>query len=166
MAHLADRLRLIAIALLLPHAAAAQAPCLQGDAVYADPELSAELVFSRNPEAAMVTNSFTLTVRDTKLDGVVMWTADPLRPDAQLMHGCPQGDVTGTEIEACTPWRGVVYAVAHDGSAGLLPGEDEPAARAVILPDLALSLSTAETIPALAGKPAPFDVFTFRECRR
>ena len=86
--------------------------------------MQAELAFSRVVEAPMLSNSFSLTIGETMLDGIVMWTADPLRPDGALMLDCPEGDVTGAEIDACTLWRGTIYAVDAAGKPGLLPEED------------------------------------------
>jgi hypothetical protein len=141
----------------------AHAACRQADAVYTDQEAQSELAFSAIVDAPALTNRFTLKLGDMALDGIVMWTADPLRPDGMLMLDCPEGDVTGQEIEACTLWRGVIYASDAAGRLGLLPEEKAEAAAALVFPDLALSLAGSGRLPDDATPP--FDIFTFRECR-
>src|SRR5690606_7156060 len=118
----------------------AAAACRQADAIYVDAEARSLLSFSPVADAPVLTNSFRLTLGETGLDGIVMWSADPLRPEASLMLDCPDGDVTGEEIERCTLWRGVIYATDAAGRLGLLPEEKAEAAASLVLPDLAWAL--------------------------
>lgn len=156
---------ILASAWLLANAAGAQTACRQADAVYGEPQAKAVLSFTETAEALALSNRFTLTIGETALDGIVMWTAEPLRPDGTLMLDCPDGDVTGQELEQCTLWRGVIYAVDESGAVGLLPDEKSPAARVLILPDLAFSLGSEGKLPPAAGPVLPFDVFTLSGCR-
>jgi hypothetical protein len=58
------------------------------------------------------------------------------RPNGIMLHGCPEGDVTGEEIDACTVWEGVIYSVDGSGRVGYLPAEGAPAAEQLLFPDL------------------------------
>ena len=40
-----------------------------------------------------------------------------------IMNNCPEGDVTGDDIAACTVWEGVIYSIGADGKVGSLPEE-------------------------------------------
>ena len=51
-----------------------------------------------------------------------MQSADPDRPNGIVMYNCPEGDVTGDDLEACTVWQGLIYGVSAAGQVdNLLP---------------------------------------------
>ncbi|WP_200914051.1 hypothetical protein, partial [Microbacterium sp. Leaf203] len=56
-----------------------------------------------------------------------------------LMYKCPDGDVTGAELQACTLWQGVIYAADETGVVSLLPKKGD-APKTLIFPDLGPSL--------------------------
>lgn len=142
----------------------AHAACPQEMAVYTEVDGDAQIEFSAERAGFVVTNSFRLIVRDDLvLDGMVMWNQGVSRPNGLIMHQCPDGDVTGEELDACTHWEGVIYTVSGDGKVDLI-GQDE-AAETLLLPDLSRQLhysalnSGGET---LVG----FDTFALSGCQQ
>ena len=102
---------------------------------------------------------------DVVLDGVVMWTEDVARPNGMLMHNCPEGDVTGEELAACTVWQGVIYTVSEFGAVGLLPERGAAAAVHLILPDLGPAVRNSPIWGAHGVSKAPWDSFTLSGCQ-
>ena len=135
-------------------------------AVYRDAQNAAGIDFRPTGQAASVTNTFRMALDNgTLLDGIVMWSDGVARPNGFLMKDCPEGDVTGEEIAACTIWQGVVYAVDDKGAVSLLPREGQPAPQTLILADLGPAL---DTLPADGDRPLsklPFDVFALSGCQ-
>ena len=135
-------------------------------ATYADTENTAELEFTPTTESATVTNSFRMLLgNDVVLDGVVMWSEGVARPNGMLMHNCPEGDVTGAELDACTVWQGVIYTSDDKGEIKLLPAEGADAPQKLILADLAHSLTLSSAYGAAGFAKAPFDVFALKSCQ-
>lgn len=134
-------------------------------ATYADRDKAAEINFTPVKESATVTNSFRLLLdNNVVLDGIVMWTQEEARPMGQLMYKCPEGDVTGAEIEACTLWQGVVYAVDEKGEVGLMPHEG-PAPAKLLFPDLGPLLKLSPAYSENAFSKVPWDVFSLNGCQ-
>lgn len=95
-----------------------------------------------------------------------MWSDDPARPNGLLMFQCPQGDVTGAELEACTLWQGVIYAVDGQGEIGLLPGEGSPAPQSLIFADLGYQLRHAPAFANAGLFTVPWDGFKLSGCQQ
>lgn len=134
--------------------------------VYEDRDGVASMNFRPRGDAAAVTNAFRLAFREGFVaDGVVMWTQGVERPYGMVMHECPEGDVTGEELAACTLWQGPVYVAGDDGGLGLLPREGEPAPPQIVLADLAYALSVAPAFTAAGLATPPFDIFELRGCQ-
>lgn len=135
-------------------------------AVFGDRDDAASVEFVPTGESATVTNTFRMVLGEgVVLDGIVMWSADVSRPNGMLMHNCPEGDVTGEELAACTAWQGVIYTADATGGIGLLPAEGTAAPRTLIFPDLGPALSQS---PAYGGKgfsKLPWDVFALKACQ-
>ena len=145
---------------------AAHAACPIELAVYTDRHDVASIDFVPAGELAAVTNRFSMAMREgARFDGHVLWTDEPERPYGHLMHDCPEGDLTGEEIRACTLWQGAIYAVDEDGQAGLLPAEGEPAPAVLILSDLGYQMSVAPAFQAAGPLTPPFDVFSLSGCQ-
>lgn len=152
----------------------AYAACTQDRAIYSDRDDHYTLAFKPAPEDAPVAASNEFTIKQTgaaadqksafKLDGVVMWTEGVARPNGMVMYNCPSGDMTGEELEACTVWQGVIYALKEGADAGLLPNAKEPAAQALLLPDLASSVAAFDFGQAKPAEPLSWEVFRFKEC--
>ncbi|WP_373288621.1 hypothetical protein [Brucella endophytica] len=152
----------------------AYAACTQDRAIYTDRDDHYVLAFKSMPEGAPVTttNEFTITQKGEaadakkafKLDGVVMWTDGVSRPSGQIMYNCPDGDVTGEELEACIVWQGVIYGLKEGAEAELLPKAKEPAAQALLFPDLAGALGATEFGETKPAEPLSWEVFRFKEC--
>ena len=117
--------------------ATAYAACPIELAVYGDPQSGSEIDFTPTGTSATVTNSFRMILdNNVVLNGIVMWNEGVSRPNGALMYKCPEGDVTGGELAACTSWHGVIYTSDDKGSIGLLPAEGVEAPKTLILPDL------------------------------
>jgi hypothetical protein len=136
-------------------------------AVYGDLEQAAELDFTPAKDSATVTNSFRMVLdNDTVLDGIVQWSEDGgRRPHGALMHKCPEGDVTGDELAACTVWEGVIYSSDEQGNIELLPAEGVEAPKKLILPDLGPSLRLSSAYGADGFSKVPWDVFAMKGCQ-
>lgn len=147
---------------------AANAACPIELAVYGDRDDVAGIDFRPTLESATVTNSFKMVLdNDTVLDGVVMWSNDVARPNGMLMHQCPEGDVTGEELDACTVWQGVIYSVDEQGKVGLLPRERIQAAAPskLIFSDLGHSLRMSAAYGPHGFSKVPWDVFELKGCQ-
>ncbi|WP_271897670.1 hypothetical protein [Candidatus Phyllobacterium onerii] len=149
-------------------AAPASAACTQDRAIYTDRDDAYTLRFKHVPEdqPVMTSNEFSIEMNDSdlKLDGVVMWNEGIARPNGIIMYKCPTGDVTGDELQACTVWRGVIYALKEGADADLLPQAKEPAAQALLLPDFSSSMSSFNFKLEKPIETFPWEVFRFKEC--
>lgn len=151
---------------LMPVASGAQgAECLQSDALYADQDRVAVISFDAGFAAAPgVTNRFDMLIGEVALEGIVIWSGGVERPQAILLHDCPEGDATAAELDACTLWQGIVYAVGADGEIGFLPGASELAADRLLFPGLPWQLSFTEAFEAGEIADLPFEVFERTGC--
>ncbi|WP_054310419.1 hypothetical protein [Mesorhizobium sp. 1M-11] len=158
------RLPALIPSLALLGASPALAACPIELAVYGEREQVAEIDFRPSMGSATTTNSFKMVLgNNIVLDGVVLWSSDAARPHGTLMHQCPEGDVTGEELAACTVWEGVIYTADTTGAVDLLPNEHKDAPSALIFPDLAGHLSRSaihDKLPKL-----PWDVFAMKGCQ-
>jgi hypothetical protein len=160
------RAQTLLIVLSLLAASSAHAACPIELATYQDRDGVAEIAFRPVDAQAAVTNRFRMAMRGGPLfEGVVMWSEDPARPNGLVMFNCPEGDVTGTELEACTLWQGVIYAIDDEGEVGLLPGEGKPAPQTLILADLAYQMRSAPAFADAGLFAAPWDGFTLAGCQ-
>ena len=117
-----------ALAAVLATAFPALAACPIELAVYGDLENTAGIDFRPTMDSATVTNSFRMVLDNgVVLDGIVQWSDGVARPNGMLMHKCPEGDVTGEELAACTVWQGVIYTSDDKGNIELLPAEGKTA---------------------------------------
>lgn len=144
----------------------AYAACPMELAVYGDRDKAASIDFTPRGEAAAVTNRFRMLLdNDVVLDGIVMWSDGVARPNGVLMYKCPEGDVTGEELDACTVWRGVVYAGDKSGNIDLLPAERSDAPETLIFPDLAYSLRYSSAYGEKGFSRLPWDIFALQGCQ-
>lgn len=144
----------------------ARAACPIELAVFGDRDDAATVEFVPTGEGAAVTNTFRMVIGDgVVLDGIVMWSADVSRPNGMLMHNCPEGDVTGEELAACTAWQGVIYTADASGGVGLLPAEGTAAPQALIFPDLGPALSHSSAYGEKGFSKLPWDVFALKGCQ-
>lgn len=146
---------------------AAQADCPQERAVYSDAERTVSLEFAPNDGGRMLASNVFRAVmaNGIVLDGVVIWNVGVARPNGIMLHGCPEGDATGAEIDACTVWEGVVYAVDGAGRVGYLPGEGEPAAEQLLFPDLGRAVRYSAVWGEGKVTGVPGDVLALDGCR-
>ena len=143
----------------------ALAACPVELAVYGDRDNAAGIDFRPAAGLATVTNAFRMNLGDgTVLDGMVMWSEGTERPYGTLTYRCPEGDVTGDELEACTVWQGVIYAVDGAGAIDLLPKTGE-APRLLVFPDLGPSLRLSTAYGQGGFTKVPWDVFALKGCQ-
>lgn len=143
---------------------AANASCRQDKATYVDANAGFELRFvPTDSDASASTHQFTLSIAKSalKLQGYVMGSEPVNRSNGMIFNNCPEGDVTGADIAACTVWQGVIYGNIA-GKLDLLPAASAEAAPEILLPDLGPALVTS----AALGKAldAPWDVLTLKGC--
>lgn len=141
--------------------------CKQELSVYSEPEANASLEFT--PAASNGSSSHMFKIKfpenSVVLDGIVMWTEGVARPMGIVMHKCPEGDVTGAELEACTVWQGVIYAVDGAGTVDLLPPEGADSAAQLLLPDFAPALRQSSAYGVGGVSKMPWDVFKMSGCQ-
>ena len=144
------------------------AACLQDHAVYTDRDDDYTLTFKSVPDdgAAVTSDEFTIKMNDSdlKMDGVVMWDKDGGRPNATIRYKCPAGDATGAELQQCTVWKGVVYALKEGADAELLPKAKEPSAQALLLPDFSGAMSSFNFKLEKPLEAFTWEVFRFKDC--
>jgi hypothetical protein len=155
-----------AIALALCAAVPAFAACPIELSVYGDLENAAGIDFRPTMNSVTVTNSFKMALDNgAMLDGIVMWSDQIPRPNGILMHECPEGDVTGEELRACTVWQGVIYTSDSQGNIGLLPAEGVDAPEKLIFPDLGPALRASSVYGVNGFSKVPWDVFAVKGCQ-
>lgn len=143
---------------------ASAAECLIEKATYREAETGVELVFAAaSGENTPVTHGFRSEIGKFKLNGHVLYDPEIERPIGMLMNNCPDGDVTGATIAACTVWKGIVYGIDETtGHVDLLPPEGANAPDALLLPGFGPAI-----LSSVVGKDmesAPWDVFEFKGC--
>lgn len=139
-------------------------------ATYRDTSGVAEIDFSPvilpeegEPE---ISNSFRLLLdNDVVIEGQVKWEGREPRPMATLRYKCPEGEPTAEDLEACTVWNGVVYAVGETGDVGLLPQQGQAAPSKLLFPALGPSLRLSVAYGADGFSEAPEDVFALKGCQ-
>ena len=146
--------------------ATAIAACPIELAVYGDSQSGSEIDFTPTGTSATVTNTFRMVLdNNVVLNGIVMWSSGEARPNGSLMYKCPEGDVTGGELAACTLWNGVIYTADDKGAIGLLPAQGVDAPKTLILPDLRPSLRHSLAYGGSGFSKVPSDVFTLKGCQ-
>lgn len=155
----------IAVAWLAGALPSIAADCAVEKAVYAEPEAGIELRFAPSGEDTPVSHRFTLLAPfvGMKVDGHVLYDPEIERPVAMALDNCPDGDVTGADIAACTVWKGIIYAADRaTGMVGLLPEEGADAPDTLILPGFGPAIAASAFGAAMKARPG--DVFTFKQC--
>lgn len=157
----------LALTTMMLAASSAFATCKQELSVYSEPEANASLEFTPAAPNGSTSHTFTIKFPENSviLDGIVMWTEGVARPVGIVMHKCPEGDVTGDELEACTVWQGVIYAVDSLGNVDLLPPEGADAAGQLLLPDFAPALRQSSAYGMAGLSKMPWDVFKMSGCQ-
>lgn len=142
--------------------------CRQERAIYADRDGAYELAFEPvGSEAAAITHRFKVKAvkGELLLDGHIMMGDEVLRSIGMVMHNCPEGDVTGEEIAACTVWQGIVYPLDLTGApAELVPPKGEEAAQRLLLAGFGPALRFSSAWDDGKLSVAPWDVLTYKGC--
>jgi hypothetical protein len=149
----------------LVSATPALAACPQELAIYED-GTGQSLTFTPPPVGGQAAeHSFSIRIGGQDLQGVVMWSADPDRPNGIIMDHCPDGDVTGEELDVCTVWQGVIYALKPNADAGFLGKRGSDHAVALLLPDFSRAVQNHVFKNPLSGPPKADDVFKMKACQ-
>ena len=140
--------------------------CVQEKAVYGDTDDAYELRFEPTESESSVSNKFKLAVRNTAVvaDGIIMRTDDQHHANGRIMFECPEGDVTGADLRACTVWQGMVYASDLKGHISTLPAGGESAAERLFLPALGPSIQKSSLWGEGKATVAPWDVLSLKGC--
>lgn len=164
---IALRISLLAMMLAAALSPAQAAQCNQERAIYADTQDAYQLTFEPvDPESSASSHSFKVAIKNSALvlDGYVMPSEPVNRTNGILFNNCPEGDVTGADIAACTVWQGVIYA-SDGGKIDLLPQQGANAAGQILLPNLGASLQDSSAWGPKKAEIAPWDVLTLKGCR-
>ena len=140
--------------------------CPQDQAIYADQDKRYELAFAPAvSEAVMTSHQFSLTYKSTGLvmQGYVMDSENGDQSLATLLYQCPEGDVTGADIAACTVWEGPISLHAED-RVEKLPPSDQTAADEILLAELAEGVRNSSVWGDDKVSLAPSDIFTLEGC--
>jgi hypothetical protein len=154
------------LASLLTAGTAMSADCPQEHALYADADGAYEMAFQAvDPESSASSHSFKMRVKNTDLvlDGYVMGSEPVNRSNGMIFHNCPEGDVTGADLAACTVWEGVIYS-NDNGKIDLLPQQGKKAAQQLLLPGFGPSLRASSAWGAKKATIVPWDVLTLKGC--
>jgi hypothetical protein len=141
--------------------------CTQERAIYADDKGIYELSFEPvDPESSASSHSFKMTIKGSKLvlDGYVMPSEPVNRSNGILFNNCPEGDITGDDIAACTVWQGVIYA-SGKGKIDLLPQQGAGAAQELLLAGFGQALQASSAWGPKKATVAPWDVLVLKGCR-
>lgn len=151
-------------ALFVP--ALSHAACVQQKAIYSDAEGVYELSFEPvDADASSSSHRFKMKIRnsDLVLDGFVMPSEPANRSNGMLFNHCPEGDVTGDDLAACTVWEGMIYSNAS-GKIDLLPPQGADAASEILLAGFGPALVDSSAWGPKKAIVTPWDVFTLQGC--
>jgi hypothetical protein len=138
--------------------------CPQELSIYEDAS-GASITFTPPHENMASEHEFTLRLGATELQGIVMWSKEPDRPNGIVMDQCPDGDVTGEELEKCTVWQGVIYGLTKEATAPFIGKRGTPHAEALLLPDFSRYATEHTYKTPLAGPVKVDDVFKMKGCQ-
>ncbi|PWL19623.1 hypothetical protein DKP76_03530 [Falsochrobactrum shanghaiense] len=152
---------------------AVQAACTQNRAVYRDRDGAYTLTFQPVQANALnmspaPSNEFTITADDKpefRLSGMVIWPEEEIaRPYALITYNCKNGASEPEAFDECSIWQNVVYALKENAEADVLPKADEPAAQAILFPDLVTALDSYDFGAAKPETPLQWEAFRFQSC--
>jgi len=152
-------------ALLAP--AVVNAACLQQKAFYGDAAGAYELSFEPiDSDASASSHRIKVKITHSKLvlDGYVMPSEPVNRTNGVLFNNCPEGDVTGADIAACTVWEGIIYS-SNAGRIDHLPPQGADAASEILLAGFGPALVQSSAWGPGKATVAPWDVFSLKGCR-
>lgn len=152
---------------------AAEAACTQNRAVYQDRDGLFTLTFVAEHKNALKmtpapTNEFIITAKDKpefKLAGSVIWPEEGIaRPYGMITYNCKADSSDPDDLDECSVWQGAVYALKEGAEAETLPKADEPAALAILFPDLVTAMDGYDFAQAKPEKMLQWEAFRFQEC--
>lgn len=142
------------------------AECPQEHAIYADSKGAYTLTFEPvDLASSSSTHRFSVKVKQggAVLDGYVMPSDTVERTNGMLFYNCPDGDVTGADLAACTVWQGVIYG-NDQGKLQLLPQQGAKAAPEILLPGFGPALQASDAWKKIKATVVPWDVLALKGC--
>jgi hypothetical protein len=165
-------MRHAAIALALLVVPAHGQECSMSKAIYTQPESLYELHFFPVDPAVMTSMStsnmfWVIQPGSDRLLGEVIGNNGVSRPHGYASLVCDGSESASDncqfcEDEGCLYWDGVMYALGEQ-TAALLPGETEPAAEVILLPDFGREIRYSDPNFNFSHDP-PWDVFKLTGC--
>ena len=143
------------------------AACVQQKAFYSDRDSAYELSFEPvDSDASSSSHRIKVKINnsDLVLDGYVMPSEPVNRSNGILFNHCPDGDVTGDDLAACTVWEGMVYS-STAGKIDLLPPQGADAAPEILLAGFGASIVDSSAWGPKKANVAPWDVFSLKGCK-
>jgi hypothetical protein len=133
------------------------AACVQQKAFYGDKDGAYELSFEPvDSDASSSSHRIKVKINNSEvvLDGYVMPSEPVNRSNGILFNNCPEGDVTGADLAACTVWEGMIYA-NNAGKIDLLPPQGADAAPEILLAGFGPSLTESSRMGSKEGHGRP-----------
>lgn len=136
--------------------------CLQALAVYGTVDEQVLLEFTGSADL-----SFRVLAdgSDHVLSGYLYPAGEEGGDEAIVLDDCPEGDVTGEELAACTIWQGQVRAVDENNNDRSLPGADQAAAEILVLDGFAQVLGDWRASGGNADPLPLFEQLTLMACQ-
>lgn len=142
------------------------AACPQTLATYETADGSAALTFVASGQAVAMSHEIRILLADVPPVTAYVQPSERLgQPEMVLPVNCPEGDVTGAELDACIVYRSVVYARADDGVLMELPAAGEPAAADILLPNFAAAVWQHPAFGADGPRTRPAEIFKLSGCQ-
>jgi hypothetical protein len=102
---------------------------------------------------------------DGIFDGFVFPGEDGPRELAVVLDDCPEGDVTGADLDSCRIWQGPVSGVDMDGDPVPLPAADASATPAIRLEGFDGALSGSGPFREAGLEPLEFETLALFACQ-
>ncbi len=136
--------------------------CPQALAAYGAPDMALLLEFSGGADQGF---QMIFDNSDWVLTGHMFPAENDGGYEAVLLDNCPDGDVIGAELDACTIWQGAIYARDAGGAKILIPEPSDAAAGILVLEGLADALAKSKQVRQQGLSPGPFEQLTLFACQ-
>lgn len=136
--------------------------CPQALAAYGSPEKALLLEFSGGADLGF---RVVFEGSDWILTGHLFPGENDGDDQAVLLDNCPEGDVTGEELDACTIWQGAIYARDAGAARVTTPKHNESAAGILVLEGLADVLVKSEQVREHGLSVEKFEQLTLLACQ-
>jgi hypothetical protein len=157
--------KMAALGVCLAMTSAAHAACPQELAIYQGVSGQGGLEFIGQSTAMAMSHEVRIIAgNELVMTGYVGVTQTPQQTFMFVPHQCPEGDVTGEELDACMVYEDVIYALDDKGIFGQLPSRGTPAADRILLPGFLQQLA-AQTQRLDVDVAASDEIFQLSGCQ-